>query len=284
MISVTDDLDLGSEKSAIAASINAHEDMSESDSGLFIYGEDTIYYNIIRKPLPSDKHKPSSKIGIKVHPDLRVVVSAPTDASKSEIEKAVMQRSRWIWNNMQEFAKQREDVLPRTYISGETLFYLGKRYVLKVIVDKEQPPNVKLNRGQLQVTLRQQISDTHQDRISKVKPLLDKWYQDKAQAMFYARLAELLPKATWVKGIPSFRILAMQKQWGSCSTSGNLMLNPHLIKAPKECIDYVILHELCHIAEHNHSERFWRLLTQVMPNWKNVKAKLDGMAEMYLNE
>ena len=78
--------------------------------------------------------------------------------------------------------------------------------------------------------------------------------------------------------------MAMTKQWGSCSTKGNLMLNPHLVKAPKEYIDYVILHELCHIAEHNHSERFWRLLTQVMPNWKEVKAKLDGMAEMYLNE
>lgn len=82
----------------------------------------------------------------------------------------------------------------------------------------------------------------------------------------------------------NFRVMAMKKQWGSCSTKGNLMLNPHLVKAPKECIDYVILHELCHIAEHNHSERFWRLLTQVMPNWKEVKAKLDDMAEMYLNE
>ena len=66
--------------------------------------------------------------------------------------------------------------------------------------------------------------------------------------------------------------------------SGNLMLNPHLVKASKECIDYVILHELCHISEHNHSEKFWRLLTKVMPGWKEVKFKLDEMAEMYLNE
>ncbi|MEY0234716.1 YgjP-like metallopeptidase domain-containing protein, partial [Providencia manganoxydans] len=56
------------------------------------------------------------------------------------------------------------------------------------------------------------------------------------------------------------------------------------VKAPKECIDYVILHELCHIAEHNHSEKFWRLLTSVMPNWKEVKSRLDGMAELYLSE
>ncbi len=94
----------------------------------------------------------------------------------------------------------------------------------------------------------------------------------------------MLPKTTWVSGRPSFRILTMKKQWGSCSSKGMLMLNPHLVKAPKESIDYVILHELCHIAEHNHSERFWWLLTQVMPQWKEVKAKLDDMAELYLNE
>lgn len=54
-------------------------------------------------------------------------------------------------------------------------------------------------------------------------------------------------------------------------------------QSPRECIDYVILHELCHLAEHNHSDRFWRLLTQVMPNWEKVKTQLDGMAELYLS-
>ena len=268
----------------IGASINAQEDVSETDMGRFVYGDDTIHYEIIRKTSTEQRSDPKPKIGIKVHPDSRVVVSAPNDATQVTIEKAVLQRSRWIWDNLQAFAKQKEAVLPRSYVSGETLFYLGKRYVLKVIIDSEQPPNVKLSRGQLQVTLKQPISDNQQDRLCKVKPLLDKWYLDKAKAMFHARLTELLPKTTWVKGIPSFRIMAMKKQWGSCSTSGDLMLNPHLIKAPKECIDYVILHELCHIAEHNHSERFWRLLTQVMPNWERVKSKLDGMAETYLNE
>lgn len=62
------------------------------------------------------------------------------------------------------------------------------------------------------------------------------------------------------------------------------MLNPHLVKAPRDCIDYVILHELCHIEEHNHSERFYRLLGQVMPEWRRVKEELDGMAELLLNE
>ena len=261
-----------------------------NEHGVFTYGNDTIRYDVIRKTKPVDNTKKTArKVIIKVHPDQRVVATVPHDASDDAIVDAMQKRARWIWHSIDEFAKQKDTVLPKRYVSGETQFYLGKRYVLKVIVDAEQVPSVKLSRGKLNVTIKHEISkdttpDSQESREVKVKPLIDKWYQHKAKAIFHERLAELLPKTTWVTGIPSFRVMAMKKQWGSCSTKGNLMLNPHLVKAPKECIDYVVLHELCHIAEHNHSERFWRLLTQVMPHWKEVKAKLDDMAEMYLNE
>ena len=270
--------------------------------GVFIYGEDLIAYDIVRKSTGSTGT--ARKVLIKVHPDGRVVATAPEDATEALIKEAVSKRARWIWQHLQDFVKQSTDVLPRHYISGETQFYLGRRYVLKVHrveqaegdeSAEQQGQSVKLSRGKLNVTLAQ--SDGGSDSNSKqdsdraistqaetVKALVDNWYQHKAIAIFNERLAALLPKASWVTGTPSFRVLAMSKQWGSCSAKGTLMLNPHLVKAPKECIDYVILHELCHIAEHNHSEQFWRLLTQVMPNWKAVKAKLDGMAELYLNE
>ncbi|MGM8887882.1 M48 family metallopeptidase, partial [Psychrobacter sp. 1U2] len=197
----------------------------------------------------------------------------------------IMKRARWIWQSLQDFAKQQDHVLPKRYVSGETQFYLGRRYVLKVLNNAENAPSVKLSRGKLNVILRQSANEFDADkRAIKVKRLLDHWYQDKAKLVFTERLEAVLPKASWVTSMPSFRFMTMKKQWGSCSTKGNLILNPHLVKAPKECIDYVILHELCHISEHNHSERFWRLLTQIMPNWREVKARLDGMAELYLNE
>ncbi|MEO9276138.1 SprT family zinc-dependent metalloprotease [Marinomonas sp. 5E14-1] len=273
-------------KQAIAAAICSKESRTTTNEhGVFTYGNDTIYYDVIRKTKPTENtKKPARKVIIKVHPDQRVVATVPHDASDDAIQDAMHKRARWIWQSIDEFAKQKDTVLVKRYVSGETQFYLGKRYVLKIINDAEQVPNVKLSRGKLNVTLKHEVSSDTDDRLVKIKPLIDKWYQRKAKAIFHERLAELLSKATWVTGIPSFRVMAMKKQWGSCSTKGNLMLNPHLVKAPKECIDYVILHELCHIAEHNHSERFWRLLTQVMPNWKEVKAKLDDMAEMYLNE
>jgi len=273
-------------KQAVAAAIGQKKSRTTSNErGVFTYGNDIIHYDVIRKSQPTDTAKKvARKIIIKVHPDQRVVATVPHDASDNAIQDVMHKRARWIWQSIDEFAKQKDTVLPKRYVSGETQFYLGKRYVLKVIVDAEQVPNVKLSRGKLNVTIKHEASKDIDDRLVKIKPLIDKWYQHKAKAIFHERLAELLPKATWVTGIPSFRVMAMKKQWGSCSTKGNLMLNPHLVKAPKECIDYVILHELCHIAEHNHSERFWRLLTQVMPNWKEVKVKLDDMAEMYLNE
>ena len=79
-------------------------------------------------------------------------------------------------------------------------------------------------------------------------------------------------------------MLWKKRQLVSYFNQDNLLLNSHLIKASKECIDYVILYELCHIAEHNHSEHFWRLLSQVMSQWEEFKSQLDAMAELYLNE
>lgn len=274
--------------SSIAADIVTKKNHTKTaERSAFYYGDEMIHYDVVRK---SQNSKASSskavarKVVIKVHPDQRVVATVPHDATDDAIQQAMLKRARWIWQNIEEFAKQKDYVLPKRYVSGETQFYLGRRYVLKVLIDSNQVSNVKLSRGKLNVTLKHELGQDNDDRVFKIKPLIDKWYKHKAKAIFHERLNEILPKATWVTGIPSFRVMAMKKQWGSCSTKGNLMLNPHLIKAPKECIDYVILHELCHIAEHNHSEKFWRLLTQVMPNWKEVKAKLDDMAERYLNE
>lgn len=273
------------------------------DSNVVYYGEDNIHYEVVRKDFArkeptkkkavdkSESDKPLTKktkprkVVIKVHPDQRVVATAPIDASDEIIHDAMMKRARWIWQSLQAFSKQQDHVLPKRYISGETQFYLGRRYVLKVITDSENEPSVKLSRGKLNVFLQQTHNKIDQKiQAEKVKNMVDKWYQNRAKTVFSARLKALLPKASWVKDVPLYKVLVMQKQWGSCSTKGNLILNPHLVKAPRECIDYVILHELCHIAEYNHSERFWRLMTQVMPNWKEVKAELDGMAELYLNE
>ena len=197
---------------------------------------EAVTYQVVRKPHPEARKK--RKIAIKVHPNCEVVVNAPEDAERSDIHDAVMKRANGFTLRSREFRGHLQYVQPKEYVSGEMQFYLGRRYVLKVIEDHDAIANVKMDRGQLLVTLNR----FNQDKQALTKALVSGWYSVRAERIFHERLSVLLPQTAWVKGIPSFRVLPMTKQWGSCSTKGNLMLNPHLVKAPKECIDYVILH------------------------------------------
>lgn len=231
----------------------------------FIYGDERITFECKPRPLVN------GRMLIKVHPDCRVVVSAPQDTDDQQVLNAVEKRGRWIYQQLRDFRKQLEYITPRQYISGESHYYLGKQYMLKVIVAPSDAQGVKMLRGKLEVTLRHKSAE-------KVLQLLTDWYKARAREVFAKRLSAMLEQALWVSDSPPLRILTMQTQWGSCSPNGRVTLNPNLVKAPRECIDYVILHELCHLAEHNHSERFYRLMGQVMPDWELTKERLDGMA------
>ncbi|HBW0106655.1 M48 family metallopeptidase [Klebsiella aerogenes] len=237
----------------------------------FIYGDEWI--NFDREPRPYA----TSRVLIKVHPDCRVVVSAPEEADDLAVLTAVKKRGRWIYQQLRDFRRQLEYITPRKYISGESHYYLGKQYLLKVIEKPAEVQRVKMLRGKLEVTLRQKSPE-------KVRQLLIDWYKTRAKDVFAKRLEAMLEQAMWVNAPPPLRILTMQTQWGSCSPNGRLTLNPNLVKAPRECIDYVILHELCHLAEHNHSERFYRLMGQVMPEWEVVKTRLDEMAGVIFSD
>ncbi|MFK4752360.1 M48 family metallopeptidase [Oceanobacter antarcticus] len=235
----------------------------------FVYGDERIL--VCRE----DRPKVTSRVQIKVYPDGRVVAAAPSDIDDHAVLVAVKKRARWIHQQLRDFRQQYEHLIPRQYISGESHLYLGKQYMLKVIESEDHTPQVKLLRGSLEVSVRQRHS-------GNVKTLLAEWYKDKARDVFARRLDAMLEHTLWVSERPQFRTRVMQTRWGSCSPKGCLTLNPYLVKASRECIDYVLLHELCHLAEHNHSERFYRLMNQIMPGWQSVKEKLDGMAHRLL--
>ena len=236
----------------------------------FRYGEHLIpFERVTRKSI-------SNRILIRVSPDCQVIVSAPKEADNEEVLSAVKKRSRWIYEQLRDFRKQLEFTTPRQYISGESHYYLGKQYLLKVIEAPNQVQGVKLLRGKLEVSVKIKNAE-------KVKELLTDWYKARAKETFVKRLDAMLEQTLWVNERPPLRILTMQTQWGSCSPNGRITMNPHLVKAPRECIDYVVLHELCHIAEHNHSERFYRLMSQVMPQWEKTKERLDRMANIILS-
>lgn len=246
-------------------------DTNRAEMQTITYGSEEIKYQVCHVP---DR---TEKIAIHVHPDGSVQVDAPLDAGLESVKKAVQKRARWVLGHIEQARDRREHVLRREYVSGESYFYLGKRYQLKVIKSDNIHGSVKLVRGQLRV-------ETSVTEPEKVKSLLWNWYREHAKDYFSRRLKEISHRVTWLDSVPNWRLLVMRKQWGSCSPKGTLSLNPHLIKAPRDCIEYVLTHELCHLQEHNHSKKYYRLLYEQMPEWKSVKAKLDGMSEMLLNE
>ncbi|MCA0402697.1 MAG: M48 family metallopeptidase [Proteobacteria bacterium] len=239
-----------------------------TDATYITFGIDKIPFEL--RP----KSQESNRITIKVKPDCQVIVFAPPSATHDEIIVAVNKRAKWVYNKLRIFRSQQEYITPRQYISGESYYYLGKKYVLKVIDDSKAKPQVKLVRGQLQIIASRNIEHRRQ--------LLADWYKQKAFEAFSKRLDQLLLTVPWIKESPSINLRAMRSRWGSCAVNGKITLNTHLIKAPIACIDYVILHELCHHSEHNHSDKFYRLLNQVSPNWKQVKQYLDKAANLYL--
>lgn len=233
------------------------------------YGDDFLSYHVITAPYLT------KKIKIHVYPNSRIEIEAPDECSLADIDKAVGKRARWIVKQLEAARQVRAHSLPREYVSGETHFYVGRRFRLCVIESKEMPSNVKLRAGQIEIV-------TRSIDPASVRRRLNDWYKEKSADYFQRRLRLVCANISWIERTPSFKLVPMKKQWGSCSPNGVIHLNPWLVRAPVDCIDYVITHELCHLREHNHSKRYYELLERHYPNWGSVKAKLDGMAELLL--
>lgn len=219
----------------------------------------------------------TSKILIHVHPDGVVEVEAPPNRAIAVIQAAVQKRARWIFDNLDSANDARTYALPREYVGGETHFYLGRRYRLLVREERSAPSSVRLLRGCIEIVA--PVADR-----AAVKRRLRQWYRVRAQDYFRRRLDHITADIDWLSVTPPMKLVPMEHQWGSCSPAGSIHLNPALIRAPRHCIDYVLLHELCHLREHNHSKKFYALLEKHNPNWVDTKAELDRMAELLLVE
>nr|WP_155130384.1 SprT family zinc-dependent metalloprotease [Pseudovibrio flavus] len=221
--------------------------------------------------------KGKRKLSIHVEPDGRVIVEVPSEASIESAERAVKAKARWVYEHVKASQQRREHVTEREYVSGETAFYLGRRYKLKISEVPKAESGVKLSGGAIEVKVA-----TKDPQI--VRGRLRGWYKERARVYLGKRLEAVASGLPWVTQRPKFHLMETEKRWGGCAADGTIQLNPFLVKAPRDCIDYVLLHELCHHKEHNHSPEFYALLDQYDPKWKLTKRKLDDMAELLLNE
>lgn len=206
-------------------------------------------------------------LGITVTPEMEVLVKAPTDTSMEKVKEKVRKKAPWIIKQQSFFLSFQPKTTQRKYISGETHLYLGRQYRLQIITGKEE--SVKLKGKFIEVTVKEK---------SRIKNLLDNWYLQHARSKFHTIATPLIDKFKKYKVEPSSIVLRdMPTRWGSCTPNGKIILNPELIKAPRGCIEYVIIHELCHLIHHDHTQKFFDLQTKEMKDWVKWKLKLEKL-------
>jgi len=204
-------------------------------------------------------------LGITVTPEMEVLVKAPAQTSMEKVKEKIKQKAPWIIKQQSFFLSFQPKTPNRKYISGETHLYLGKQYRMQIKIGKDE--SVKLKGKFIEVTANEK---------SRTKDLLNDWYLNHARTKFHAVAAPLIDKFKKYKVEPSSIVLReMPTRWGSCTPKGKIILNPELIKAPKGCIEYVIIHELCHLVHRDHSQRFIDLQTKEMKDWEKWKVRLE---------
>lgn len=205
---------------------------------------------------------------ISVMPDSAVQVRAPQGATLEAIAQKVQKKAPWIVEKQDWFAKFPKAPPPRQYLGGETHLYLGRRYRLKIEKGKERL--VKIDGGFIRVV-------SVDVRPATVKKLLDEWLRERAKVQFENVFLACMARFSLSSKSPRLQIRDMKTRWGSLSKGGILTLNTKLIAAPKECIEYVVVHELCHLKYPNHDKKFYRLLETRMPDWEKRKQKLENL-------
>jgi predicted metal-dependent hydrolase len=187
----------------------------------------------------------------------------------------VNRKAGWICKKLELFETNKLPDQKKMYIEGETYLYLGREYSLKIIaLDSIKKPFTALSESELTVTIPEKSIDC-------LSPLLVK----EAIRDFYSKRAEeevgsIIKDYSKKLGIspPPFKVKYQKRRWGSCSADNVIRINFQLIMAPPEQLEYVVVHELCHIKEKNHSARFWRLVGKLMPGYEihRKDLKKDG--------
>lgn len=206
-------------------------------------------------------------LGITVTPEMEVLVKAPTDTSMEKVKEKIRKKAAWIIKQQSFFLSFQPKTPQRKYISGETHLYLGRQYRLKIV--SENPESVKLKGKFIEVATTDK---------ARTKQLVSEWYLQNAKAKFHSIAQPLIEKFRKYKVEPASIVFRdMPTRWGSCTPKGKIILNPELIKAPKGCIEYVIIHELCHLIHHYHTQKFMDLQTKEMRDWEKWKTKLEKL-------
>ncbi len=193
-------------------------------------------------------------ISLHIKEDGRIVIHAPYRTSNGEIGKFIKEKQSWIIEKISEKEKKIKEV-EKTFLPGEKFLYLGEWYPLEIDRSNTKEPPLKLSFGYFIL---------NEDHIEEARELFIQWYKREAKERivrrvdYYSSRLQLFPEA--------IRITSANCRWGSCSRDNRLSFAWRMIMAPLPVIDYILIHELVHIREKNHSKRFWNYLESILPD------------------
>jgi len=212
--------------------------------------------------------KPIKNLHLSVLPPAgRVRITAPEYMKDDAIRTFISTRLTWIKKQQSKFATQ-ERQTEREYVSGESHYFFGKRYRLEVVYE-DDTPRVSV-KGNSKIILRVRQKSTREKR----EKVMTEWYRKELRTVVDRVMSKWQKKIGIQVG--SWRIKKMKTRWGTCNQkAGRIWLNLELAKKPIACIEYVVVHELLHLIEKRHNERFVNLLTKYLPKWRSQKEELN---------
>lgn len=197
----------------------------------------------------------------------RVRVATPLRLNDDAVRVAVISRLGWIHRRQAEF-EQQDRQSEREFVTGESHYFRGRRYRLNVI-EQDGPPSVRLlNNTTMELRVRQGTDRQRREAA------FQRWYR----ARLREQLSHLLPKAQAKVGVTvsEVRIRRMKTRWGACTShAGRIWLNLELAKKAPNCLEYLLVHEMVHLLERHHNERFRNLMDGAMPNWRLHRDELN---------
>lgn len=226
----------------------------------------TFYYKVI-----ASRRK---TVTAKILPDKKLIVKIPFGYSKKMLEDCLSKKARLIIKYLFQARKreERKAALSDCYKSGGVLFYLGKGY--RLVIDDGGQDDVVVTASEIILHSKKRLDEV------ETREVIEAWYLREAERLFIDRLREMVKRFEDMD-MPLLRLKWMKTQWGSYRRH-LVVLNLHLIKVPLECIDYIILHELCHAYEANHQKKFYEILSSKLENWKEVNDKLETFAKQFI--
>ncbi len=206
-----------------------------------------------------------------------VIITAPATTPLETIVEITRSKADWINKHLKEKLQLAEYSFDKEFVSGESMQFLGKQYMLKIIESDDNAATCFIQGKYLKAYIPEGLNPSIKSEL--VKEQLIKWYKEQATEKIPERVSKFAEKHGFIYN--NVLIREQKKRWGSCDHQGNIRFNWKIIMAPVSLIDYVVVHELCHLKVKNHTPDFWHLLESIMFDYEHRKGKLKEFGNSY---